>query len=523
MRRLGAPPGEEHGLAESLPAWRAFPEVQRRARGGCGAAAGSSRSSRTPTTTSSPPRRCSIGVPFDEVVVAQEIGSYKPAHRHWEEFFARTHAPRDGARARRRVALPRHRARERAGAAQHLDQPARRASHPASGRRASWPTCWRCRRRSTSSFPLPRERAPCAVPRLPYADRRRDRARTTSATPAAVSSPPVSCGCRVRWARPARRWPSRRTWRCPGPRRRSSPRRRSPTQIAATARELPQRPLVLGGCCCAHVGAVRELARRHGRIGVVWIDAHGDLNTPETSPSGNPWGMPLRMLIDAGDVAPADVDLVGARNLDPPEVAFLARAGDPAGAGEPPAGARLRGARLRRVAPGQLDVFMPEPGGPRRRSSRSCWRGIPAPSGRGSAGCVSPGERGELAAAAPRARALSSGVTGRRSARGLSSDMSEARIDVQVEQSDAPPADQSKKHPNTCPKCGSHYRDDELAAALVGLRPLRAPLPDARPGADRLVRRPGLVRRGGRGRPLGGPARLLRPAARTPSGWPRPS
>ena len=38
-------------------------------------------------------------------------------------------------------------------------------------------------------------------------------------------------------------------------------------QIAATARALPARPLVLGGCCCSHVGAVRELARRHGRLG----------------------------------------------------------------------------------------------------------------------------------------------------------------------------------------------------------------------------------------------------------------
>jgi 2-haloacid dehalogenase len=37
-----------------------------------------------------------IGVPFDEVVVAQEIGSYKPAHRHWEVFRARTHAPAAG-------------------------------------------------------------------------------------------------------------------------------------------------------------------------------------------------------------------------------------------------------------------------------------------------------------------------------------------------------------------------------------------------------------------------------------------
>ena len=35
-------------------------------------------------------------------------------------------------------------------------------------------------------------------------------------------------------------------------------------QIAAIGRELPARPLVLGGCCCTHVGAVRELARRHG-------------------------------------------------------------------------------------------------------------------------------------------------------------------------------------------------------------------------------------------------------------------
>ncbi|HEY3962223.1 MAG TPA: acetyl-CoA carboxylase carboxyltransferase subunit beta [Gaiellaceae bacterium] len=42
--------------------------------------------------------------------------------------------------------------------------------------------------------------------------------------------------------------------------------------------------------------------------------------------------------------------------------------------------------------------------------------------------------------------------------------MSEARIDVQVEQRDAPP--ESEKHPNTCPKCGSHYRDDELEATL---------------------------------------------------------
>src|SRR6185437_14886130 len=95
-------------------------------------------------------------------------------------------------------------------------------------------------------------------------------------------------------------------------------------EIARVAHELPARPFLLGGSCCGHVGAVRELARRHGRVGVVWIDAHGDLNTPESSPTGNAWGMPLRMLLDAGDVDPQDVILLGARNLDPPEVEFIA-------------------------------------------------------------------------------------------------------------------------------------------------------------------------------------------------------
>ena len=59
----------------------------------------------------------------------------------------------------------------------------------------------------------------------------------------------------------------------------------------------------------------------------MWLDAHGDLNTPETSPSGNVWGMPLRMLIDSETVRPQDVVLIGARNLDPPEEAFIAEAG----------------------------------------------------------------------------------------------------------------------------------------------------------------------------------------------------
>ena len=139
-------------------------------------------------------------------------------------------------------------------------------------------------------------------------------------------------------------------------------------QTLVLASELPERPLVLGGCCCAHVGAVEGLAARYGRIAVVWLDAHGDLNTPESSPTGNAWGMPLRMLIDGGTVDPEDVALVGVRNLDPPEEEFLSASALNVGA-EGVAGA-LQGTDGVYVAfdtdsvePGELSAFMPEPGG----------------------------------------------------------------------------------------------------------------------------------------------------------------
>src|SRR5215212_7076072 len=61
-------------------------------------------------------------------------------------------------------------------------------------------------------------------------------------------------------------------------------------QSLALALELPERPLVLGGCCCSHVGAVEGLASRHEQLALVWFDAHGDLNTTASSPSGNLWG-----------------------------------------------------------------------------------------------------------------------------------------------------------------------------------------------------------------------------------------
>ncbi len=138
-------------------------------------------------------------------------------------------------------------------------------------------------------------------------------------------------------------------------------------QTLAVASDLPARPLVLGGCCCAHVGAVEGLHARHGRVAVLWLDAHGDLNTPETSPSGNEWGMPLRMLLDRGTLAAADVVLWGARNLDPPEEEFIAAAGigdDPRAAARPRRGASMSPSTCDVLDPDELAVFMPEPGGP---------------------------------------------------------------------------------------------------------------------------------------------------------------
>jgi len=95
MRRLGAPAGQEHGLAESLPGWRAFPEVRTaleelRARGWKLAILSNTDDDFIAAS------QVQIGMVFDEVIVAQEIGSYKPAHRHWVEFFNRTNAPREG-------------------------------------------------------------------------------------------------------------------------------------------------------------------------------------------------------------------------------------------------------------------------------------------------------------------------------------------------------------------------------------------------------------------------------------------
>jgi len=149
-------------------------------------------------------------------------------------------------------------------------------------------------------------------------------------------------------------------------------------QSTELASALPERPLVLGGCCCAHVGAVRGLAGRVERLAVVWLDAHGDLNTPETSPSGNAWGMPLRMLLDDGLVRPQDVALVGARNLDPPEEEYLAATGidDSFERALDGVDAVYVALDLDVLDSAEAEVFMPEPGGPRAEQIEAVLGGV---------------------------------------------------------------------------------------------------------------------------------------------------
>jgi arginase len=98
-------------------------------------------------------------------------------------------------------------------------------------------------------------------------------------------------------------------------------------------------PLVLGGDHSIALGTVGALAAAHGPGGVLWIDAHGDLNTPETSPSGNVHGMVLAATMGlAGDAFDNDawtlpavdmsrVALVGVRSLDKDERELLRRLG----------------------------------------------------------------------------------------------------------------------------------------------------------------------------------------------------
>jgi arginase len=112
-------------------------------------------------------------------------------------------------------------------------------------------------------------------------------------------------------------------------------------ELAERVRDILQRahfPLVLGGDHSASLGSVTgaSLVRR---LGLIWIDAHGDFNTPDTTPSGNVHGMVLSALTGYGDprmvnlcgrapkIHPESTALVGVRQLDPGERTLLRGSG----------------------------------------------------------------------------------------------------------------------------------------------------------------------------------------------------
>jgi len=128
-----------------------------------------------------------------------------------------------------------------------------------------------------------------------------------------------------------------------------SPKARFLAEITQACERIAQRveqasrqgrlPVVLGGDHSVAIGTLGGLAAAHGPGAALWLDAHGDLNTPETSPSGNVHGMPLAVALgragpDFGSEAwplpsvdPARVSLIGVRSLDEGERRLVREAG----------------------------------------------------------------------------------------------------------------------------------------------------------------------------------------------------
>jgi len=99
--------------------------------------------------------------------------------------------------------------------------------------------------------------------------------------------------------------------------------------VAATCNR-GERPVSIAGDCCTAIGVIAGLQRAGIHPKLLWLDAHGDFNTYETSPSGFIGGMPLAMIVGRGDqtlvqaaglmaLPESDVILSDARDLDPDE------------------------------------------------------------------------------------------------------------------------------------------------------------------------------------------------------------
>jgi arginase len=115
------------------------------------------------------------------------------------------------------------------------------------------------------------------------------------------------------------------------------------TRVVEATLERGETPLVLGGdhsIAMGTMGGVARYAKRHKKkYGMIWVDAHGDCNTPATSPSGNIHGMPMAVAMGHGArllthlagvspmVSPRNTVLIGARDLDPGERENIRRFG----------------------------------------------------------------------------------------------------------------------------------------------------------------------------------------------------
>ncbi|WLV24859.1 arginase [Aciduricibacillus chroicocephali] len=98
-------------------------------------------------------------------------------------------------------------------------------------------------------------------------------------------------------------------------------------------------PLIVGGDHSIAIGSLAGISRNYENLGVIWYDAHGDLNTPETSPSGNIHGMPLAASLGIGHkrlvnlyaegakIKPENLVIIGARSLDPGEKELIREKG----------------------------------------------------------------------------------------------------------------------------------------------------------------------------------------------------
>src|SRR5690625_4719277 len=94
-------------------------------------------------------------------------------------------------------------------------------------------------------------------------------------------------------------------------------------------------PLILGGDHSISIGSIAGIAKHYENLGVIWYDAHGDLNTDKTTPSGNIHGMPLAaslgmghsqltdILFEGQKIKPENVVLIGIRELDEAEKDFI--------------------------------------------------------------------------------------------------------------------------------------------------------------------------------------------------------